>query len=121
MRRRRLLLLAWIGVLGTVALIGTIVAGGAKAQSGSCASRQRLPAGHRSPKEQLVLTAADGEAVVLHFGESRSRGVGSVLLSAKGGALFPDDFNPRDGLQATGGDYYVRRDSEHKMYPNLDE
>jgi hypothetical protein len=111
--------LAWLGVVGTVALVSTVVAGGAKAQSGSCSSAQRLPAGHRSPNEQLILTATDGEAVVLHFGESRSRAVGTVLLSARGGALFSSDFNPTDGIQASGGDYYVRRDSEHKMYPNL--
>jgi hypothetical protein len=122
-RQRRLLLaLAWLGVVAAVAGVSTVVVGGAKAQAGrTCAAPQGLPMGHRSAEEQLILNATDGESVVHHFGESRSQGVETVLLSAKGGELFRPDFDPVEGIQASGGDYYIRRDSEHKMYPNLGE
>jgi hypothetical protein len=120
MRHRRLLLgCAWLGVVAAFVLVSTIVVGGAKAQPTSCTQPHRLPAGSRSPTEQLLLTAPDGEAVVLHFDDSRAPGVYSALLSADGGALLPGDFTSADGLGVRAGDSYIRKDSQHRISVNL--
>jgi len=110
-RRRRLLLaLSWLGALGSVALAGAAVAGGAGARPASCSQSRPLPPGHR--EDLPYLTAPDG-GIVMHFGDSRSQGVGSVVLSADGEPLLPGDFASRHGLAVQLGDSYIRRDGDH--------
>jgi hypothetical protein len=118
-RRRRLLLAAtWVGVLGTVALLSSIVAGGAAAEPASCAKPAQLPPGTRDSKHKLFLTAREGEAIAINFDDSRSRQVYSVLLSAHAGQLLPSDFDSSTRLQAVAGDYYISRDGQHRISVN---
>jgi hypothetical protein len=118
-KRPRLLLAAtWAGVLGTVALLSSIVAGGAAAQPASCARPAHLPPGARDAKHKLILTASEGEEVAIDFDDSRSRQAYTVLLSANAGQLLPGDFDPSTGLQAVAGDYYITRDNQHRIAVN---
>ena len=118
-RRRRLLLAAtWVGLIGTVALLSSIVAGGASAQPASCAKPAQLPPGSRDNRHKLLLKAHEGESIAINFDDSRSRQVYSVLLSADAGQLLPSDFASSSGLQAVAGDYYISRDGQHRISVN---
>jgi hypothetical protein len=118
-RRRRLLLAAtWVGLVATIALLSSIVAGGASAQPASCAKPAPLPPGVRDAKHKLFLKAREGEAIVMNFDDSRSRQVYSVLLSANAGQLLPSDFDSSSGLEAVAGDYYISRDGQHRISVN---
>jgi hypothetical protein len=108
----------WVGVLGTVVLLSSIVAGGAAAQPASCAKPAHLPAGSRDSKHKLLLTAREGDAITINFDDSRSRQAYPILLSANAGQLLPSDFDSSSGLQAGAGDYYISRDGQHRISVN---
>ncbi|HEY2218389.1 MAG TPA: hypothetical protein VGH35_03555 [Gaiellaceae bacterium] len=108
----------WVGVLGTVVLLSSIVAGGAAAQPASCAKPAHLPAGSRDSKHRLLLTAREGDAIAINFDDSRSRQAYPILLSANAGQLLPSDFGSSSGLQAGAGDYYISRDGQHRISVN---
>jgi hypothetical protein len=117
-RRRLVLAATWLGVIGTMALLSSIVAGGAEAQPASCARPADLPPGTRDSKHKLFLTARAGEAISINFDDSRSRQVYPILLSADAGQLLPGDFDSSTGLQAGAGDYYISRDEQHRISVN---
>src|SRR5215471_13033848 len=79
-RRRLLLTATWVAALATVALLSSIVAGGAAAQPASCARPAHLPSGSRDSKHKLLLTASEGEAISMSFDDSRSRQAYTALL-----------------------------------------
>jgi hypothetical protein len=112
-RRRGLLLgAARLGTVGLVALLAAVVAGSAQARPGSCLRSHPLPPGSRDP-DSLLLKTPEASAIVMHFGDSRSRSVSSVLVSADAGHLLPEDFTSETGLAIRLGDNYIRKDSDH--------
>jgi hypothetical protein len=118
-RSRLLLTATWLCAIGTVALLSSIVAGGAGAQPASCARPGHLPPGTRGSGTPLLLKAQEGESISMNFDDSRSRRVASVLLSADAGPLLPGDFNSPSRLHVGSPDTFdITRDDQHRIWIN---